>query len=476
MRLKRVTAVVLTLLVAVAVLAGSVTGAWTLVGRSALYATGLWSPASSSTLPPGALDGAAGQPDAAPPATVPRAVLAADAPGPEVRPERVAARLRTATSGGPTDVRGLVVAVESGAVGYARRAAAPAIPASTMKLLTGAAALSALGPDHRFRTRVVRAGPGSIVLVGGGDPYLARRDNPAAYPERASLPGLARATAAVLRAQRVTAVTVGYDTSLFSGPTRSPTWPASYATHASPVSALWADQGRVTGGSPGPRLRDPAREAARVFAAALTRAGVRVQAVRPQPAPEGAASVAEVRSMPLDRVVEQMLRVSDNDAAEVLFRHVAVAKNLPGSYAGARRAVEGELRRMGAWGSGAVVHDGSGLSRAARLRADMLVAVLRMAATAARPELRALLTGLPVAGVEGSLRGRFFDDRTLAGRGVVRGKTGTLRQVHGLAGYVRTADGSVLVYAFLVNGARSDYAARVWLDRVTAALSGCGCR
>jgi D-alanyl-D-alanine carboxypeptidase/D-alanyl-D-alanine-endopeptidase (penicillin-binding protein 4) len=41
---------------------------------------------------------------------------------------------------------------------------------------------------------------------------------------------------------------------------------------------------------------------------------------------------------------------------------------------------------------------------------------------------------------------------------------------------VRTRDGSVLVYAFLVNNPTSDYAARVWLDGVSVAIATCGCR
>jgi D-alanyl-D-alanine carboxypeptidase/D-alanyl-D-alanine-endopeptidase (penicillin-binding protein 4) len=86
-----------------------------------------------------------------------------------------------------------------------------------------------------------------------------------------------------------------------------------------------------------------------------------------------------------------------------------------------------------------------------------------------------VLTGLPVAGVEGSLRIRYVDDQSLAGRGVVRGKTGTLAQVHALAGYLRAADGSQMAFAFLVNDASDDYAARLWLDRVSTALSRCGC-
>lgn len=54
-------------------------------------------------------------------------------------------------------------------------ASEPLPPASTMKVLTALYALARLGPDHRFRTRVVRAGD-MLVLVGGGDPILSSDD------------------------------------------------------------------------------------------------------------------------------------------------------------------------------------------------------------------------------------------------------------------------------------------------------------
>ena len=105
-----------------------------------------------------------------------------------------------------------------------------------------------------------------------------------------------------------------------------------------------------------------------------------------------------------------------------------------------------------------------------------MVKMLRAAASKQHPELRAVITGLSVAGVEGSLRRQYVDDQSLAGRGVVRGKTGTLNKVRARAGVVRTTDGSLLAYAFLINKPKNEYNAMVWLDRVTAALSTCGCR
>ncbi|OAV43967.1 D-alanyl-D-alanine carboxypeptidase/D-alanyl-D-alanine-endopeptidase [Lewinella sp. 4G2] len=54
------------------------------------------------------------------------------------------------------------------------------IPASTLKLVTTAAAYDVLGPDHRFTTELVMTGTvvdgtlrGDLYIVGGGDPSLA---------------------------------------------------------------------------------------------------------------------------------------------------------------------------------------------------------------------------------------------------------------------------------------------------------------
>ena len=160
----------------------------------------------------------------------------------------------------------------------------------------------------------------------------------------------------------------------------------------------------------------------------------------------------------------------------MLLRQAALADGRPGSFTGGVAAVRARLSELGAWEAGMSLRDGSGLSRRDEVAATALVTLLRAAARPQHPELRPLLTGLPVAGVEGSLTGRFDDAESAAGRGVVRGKTGTLRGVHALAGTMRTRDGSLLVYAFVLNDAKNDHLAIVWLQRVTSALSGCGCR
>jgi D-alanyl-D-alanine carboxypeptidase/D-alanyl-D-alanine-endopeptidase (penicillin-binding protein 4) len=310
-------------------------------------------------------------------------------------------------------------------------------------------------------------------LVGGGDPYLARKAG-ADYPKRATISALARATASRLKQDRIKKVSLGYDSSLFTGPAWNPRWPAFYGDQVSRTSALWVDEGRVGVGSA--RYRDPAKQAAATFAAALSKQGITVTTTQRARAAESAAVVARVSSMSLERIVEHLLMVSDNDAAEVIFRQAAIGAGRPGSIAEANKVVRSELTQLGIWDPDMATNDGSGLARETRVPADSMVKMFRMAAGQQHPELRAVITGLSVAGVEGSLKRRYFDDQSLAARGLVRGKTGTLNKVRSLAGFVRTTDGSLLAFAFLINKPKNEYAAMVWLDRVTAAISTCGCR
>ena len=161
----------------------------------------------------------------------------------------------------------------------ARVGSGSAIPASTTKLLTSLAATKALGAETTFTTRVVTGGKGRIVLVGGGDPFLMSEpvdeDGPS-YPARADIVTLAQQTAAALRAQGRKRVSLGYDDSLFAGPTFNPAWPQSYVDEdvVSPITALWVDEGREP--SSFRRVADPSLSATQVFAAALTEQGIEV--------------------------------------------------------------------------------------------------------------------------------------------------------------------------------------------------------
>ncbi len=96
-------------------------------------------------------------------------------------------------------------------------------PASTTKLLTATAALEELGPMARFRTTVRQSGK-RIVLVGGGDPFLATSPKAAKglYPQRATLTDSRRRRRRPCRPAASGPVRLGYDDSLFSGPAIEP--------------------------------------------------------------------------------------------------------------------------------------------------------------------------------------------------------------------------------------------------------------
>ena len=122
-----------------------------------------------------------------------------------------------------------------------------------------------------------------------------------------------------------------------------------------------------------------------------------------------------------------MLTVSDNEAAEVLAHQVGLATVGEASFAGGVAGVRQALSELGVELAAADRwYDGSGLSRDNVLTPATLLAVLRVAASDDHPELRSVLTGLPVAGFTGSLEYRFADAAPAA-RGRVRAKTGTLR-------------------------------------------------
>jgi D-alanyl-D-alanine carboxypeptidase len=373
----------------------------------------------------------------------------------------------------------------------------PLTPASTNKLATSVAALTVLGPAARFTTRVVKGtSAGDIVLVGGGDPTLAAGRPPAAdYPQPATLSALAFSSAKALRAAHVGQVRVGYDTSLFTGPGMAPGWSPSYVStgDVTPVSALEVDQGRLTAtGSPEDaddpsnyraRSGDSAADAARAFASFLAAQGIRVEgSPRPQRAPAGAgaAELAQVRSPPLADLVEWMLIESNNDIAEALARQVAIATGRPASFSGGAEAVQATLRRLGA-GTGINAVDGSGLSPQDRITPAALARLISLAASPRHPELRTVITGLPVAGFSGTLsaaENRFVTKLSAPAAGLVRAKTGTLDNVRALAGLVVDKDGRLLSFAFMIDRvpAKTMIASATILDRLAAALAGCGCR
>jgi len=354
-------------------------------------------------------------------------------------------------------------------------------PASTAKLLTAAAVLTTVGPETTLPTRVVQgAAPDEIVLVGAGDMLLGTGESdPTVIVGRAGLATLAQQTAARLAQAGTTRVALRVDDTAFAGATVAPAWDRADVTHGytGRVAAIGLARDRARPTRPGPV--DPALSAGRAFASALTAAGISVAGppVRTS-APDQAAVLAEVRSAPISDVVAVTLRDSDNALAEVLGRLAARAMGRPPTFEDSAVAVVDQVERLGIDTGATHLADVSGLGDGSVIPARVLTDLLLLATSPDHPQLRSLLTDLPVAGFSGTLGDRFTKGSARAAAGLLRAKTGTLTGVSTLAGYVVDDDGRLLLFAVMADQVppTGTLAARQAVDRIGTALAGCGCR
>jgi len=352
-------------------------------------------------------------------------------------------------------------------------------PASTAKLVTGVAALTELGPDRTFDT-TVRQGPGDqIVLVGGGDMMLAAgAGDSAAVNGHAGLGDLAAQVAVQLRLAGRDSVTLALDDTLFTGPALAPGWDEADVSmgYVAPVSPLAVDVAKMSEGEYPPRYPDPAVHAAGEFAARLAESGITVtgSTTRVREAATGDV-LGVVSSAPVSEVAQYFLDTSDNTITEVVARMVALDLDLPGSFEGATQAVLRTATTLGVDTAGAVLADASGLAEGSALPPRMLLGLLELVVDPAHPELREVGTGMPVGGLTGTLTSRFTSG---AATGLVRAKTGSLKDVTSLAGTVLDADGRQLLFVLMADrtGAVGQYQPRQALDAFVTELAGCGCR
>ncbi|MFH1468885.1 MAG: D-alanyl-D-alanine carboxypeptidase/D-alanyl-D-alanine-endopeptidase [Pseudomonadota bacterium] len=164
--------------------------------------------------------------------------------------------------------------------------------------------------------------------------------------------------------------------------------------------------------------------------------------------PDDATLLVRQSSPPLGTILQTMDKQSNNLMAEAVLQAMGVAVHgAPGSTASGLEVVASYLHDLGIPDDSFHLVNGSGLSREAVLRPEVLTAVLldmdqdRLVG----PEFRAALS---IGGLDGTLRRRFAADE-LAGR--VRGKTGSLNGVYCLTGYVDASDGTTYAFAMLLN-------------------------
>ncbi|GGI09579.1 D-alanyl-D-alanine carboxypeptidase/D-alanyl-D-alanine endopeptidase [Egicoccus halophilus] len=475
------------------------------------------------------------EPEVAPVPAEPESVPDPPPPPPPESRDRLVAQLELLIAGAVETLDGADLAVlvtdAHGREVAAHEADRDVLPASTLKIVTAAAALTTLGADHRLRTRVDATAPigpdgtldGDLVLVGSGDPTLATPEYGRwIYPARPRTPlesladqlveaGLRRVTGNVRGIAPGYADPVGaegwrpsyfadFDARYISGLTvdgglaTSIRWPHLDAERAEQVAVSDGDtdtdteldrvsipligtreqiEERLAGLDP-PLARvelapDPRLQAARELRRLLVEREVVVdgEAHAARRLAAHERGLAEVASPPLVDILRFAVQRSDNHLTDHLFHVVGRERTGGAGWERSERAVKAALDELGVDHSGAAFADGSGLSRDDRVTARLLVDLDRTMWSGEQTVTWASLQA--VMGESGTLQRRL---RGTPAAGRFFGKTGTLSDVLSLSGAVVGDDGSRYHLAVIGNDAeRGRWLVRTLMDEVVLLLA-----
>ena len=182
---------------------------------------------------------------------------------------------------------------------------------------------------------------------------------------------------------------------------------------------------------------------------------------------EGQKVLARHVSVPLAEDITVTNKVSQNLHAELLLRLLGKVHGTEGSFAEGARVVRQFLIGAGVDDGDFFLYDGSGMSPDDRIAPRACTQLLAYASR--QPWGAAWRDSLPVAGVDGTLAGR-FKDSALKGR--LWAKTGTSNEGNALSGYLTAASGKTLAFSILVNGHRPGSEAEVQaIDRIAEAIA-----
>ena len=318
-------------------------------------------------------------------------------------------------------------------------------PASTMKLLTAITAIDKLGGSYQFRTQLYYTGKvedhtltGDLYCVGGFDPRF-NIDDMNAFVESIRRMGVDTIRGSIVA-----------DRSMKDADLLGEGW--CWDDDNPPLSPLTI--GRNT------QFVDR-------FIRQLVDDGVVLDVrISDGTLPDSAFQLCS-RFHSIDQILLRMMKQSDNFYAEAMFYQLAAHQgHRPARAKDAAAIVKRLISKVGLGHRPYRIADGSGLSLYNYLSADLEVRLLRYAYRNSTVYLH-LLSSLPVAGSDGTLRNRM---RGSFAADNVKAKTGTLEGVSALAGYCTAANGHRLCFSIINQGVMHTSNARRFQDRVCNAL------
>ena len=320
-------------------------------------------------------------------------------------------------------------------------------PASTMKCLTAIATLDKLGADYDFKTRIYYTGEiddstqvlrGDLYCVGGMDPMFSSSD----------MIVLARA----VRDQGIKGIegNIYADLSFKDRNRLGEGW-------------CWDDKNPNLS----PLLIDRKDDFTYRFSRQLEEMGVTLNGSTGERQLPTDAQLLTTCTHSIRQVLHRMMKQSDNLYAESMFYQLAANGGTRWASAKMARQYENALfSRLGLNPRDYNVADGSGLSLYNYVSTELEVKLLRYAYQ--RSDIYdAYLEALPIASVDGTLKKRM---RGTAAAGNVRAKTGTVKGVSSLAGYLTASNDHLLSFSIINNGGLSNGPMRNLQNKICVAL------
>jgi D-alanyl-D-alanine carboxypeptidase/D-alanyl-D-alanine-endopeptidase (penicillin-binding protein 4) len=392
----------------------------------------------------------------------------------------------------------------------------PLIPASNTKLLTSAVSLIRLGPDYRFKTGVYSTTPpvdgiinGDLYLKGFGDPFLVNEQMWMLTHELA-LRGLKKITGDLIADEtffdqirspkgwkkdrppfwynaEIGALSFNFNTAtIYIHPGPSPGQKAigkidpdlsciSLENEAITIKKsrkkyinvgrdfsegggnLFLLKGRIPIDSPTVKIyravKDPAIYTITAFRNFLKQEGIEFDGeLRKGVTPQDAIPFYIYKSKPLSRIVADLNKISNNFIAEQIVKTIGAEIEGPsGTHEKGLSIIRETLEEKGIKIDGLKLFDGSGLSSLNRIPARLICDLLFFMANSEQfgPEF---ISSLSIYGIDGTLKERPLKGET---HGTIRAKTGRIRGVSALSGYIWTISGEPLIFSILMNGKQS---------------------